>query len=335
MASDNQEMTGLPVTENRKPVSPKRWIAGAAAGLAAALGLLAVLYAALNISVPELAALWKGADKTVLLATLLYSVVHHVFLGADKLYRVFRSMGLSPAYADVLRLRLGAGPFRALLPVDTGELVHALFFWRTRETSLDRAAGAVVFDRGLNLQGSTFWLVAGLLMLGSSSPAGWAAACLVAGGVYAAFFWAVPAQRLLIRAAGRLHTRLGRIAEGILSPFTASRASHKLLFLAYGIVFQARPLIVAWLLFAAFGVSVPAHVFVAFTSLAVFAGHVPTSAGMGPREAAFVLLFADYAPAPALFAVGLSLTLFVHVIPMACGAPWAWWLFERIRRKEE
>jgi hypothetical protein len=285
---------------------------------------------ALGITPGALAEAARGADRALLSLALAYSVLHHVFLGADKQNRVFTALGLFPGFWGVLRARLGSGPLRAFLPVDAGELVAALFYWRAQDIPVETAVGAVVYDRGLNLLGSLFWLGAGLLTLGGGNALPPGAGWMLAGMGYAVFFALPQPPRALLALARRLGPRAGKRAENALGPFLVLGARQKLLLLAYGVVFQARPLLVAWMLFAATGIPVPPDSFVAGVSLALLAGHAPTPAGTGPREAAFVLIFAGAAPAPVLLATGLALTLTVHVVPMAVGAPWTPWLLRRM-----
>jgi hypothetical protein len=66
----------------------------------------------------------------------------------------------------------------------------------------------------------------------------------------------------------------------------------------------------------------------------MFAGHIPTAFGMGPREAAIVMLFSDQASRAVLLNVGLFLTLLVHVTPVFAGIPWVPWFLRRMTAGE-
>ena len=308
-----------------------------AVGFLASLCVYIALVRVFDIAPASLAMAWKSASLPLLAVALVFSVVFYVFAGADKLYRVLkqlRPLGFSLTYGEVLRLRLGAGPLRALLPVDAGEVFNILFYWRHKNVSVDFASGASMFDKGLNLIGSTFWLCTGLVLMGAQSPGARVAACLGLGAVYGLFFFATPLHAACIRAAGRVHASLGRFVAGVLAPLGQCPPGKKILFCCYGVVFQVRPLVVCYLLFASFGLWPEPGRFLALVSLAVFAGHLPTAAGMGPREAVILVSFSSMGSPATLLCIGFLQSLFVLVIPMLAGLPWVFWFLRRISGRQ-
>ena len=305
-------------------------LASASLTLAFSAVVLVTVWKAAGLSPDKLAAAFSSADFRLLALTLALSVLWHVFFGADKLWRVLKALGIEVSFRRVLFWRLGSGPLRAVLPVDAGEIFDVVFLWREKNTQVSAAAGAVAFESGLNLIGASFWLAVGLVLSGAPSAFSGGAAVGFLGLFFALFFFATPVHAALVHLAEKLSGRLGRFAAGVLGPFARASAGRKLFFAAYGIVFQIRPLLVCWLLFRAFGYSPDPAGLITAASLAFFAGHAPSASGLGPREAAVMVFFAGYAPPAVLFSVGFSLTLFVHIIPMLAGAPWALWFLGRL-----
>lgn len=303
------------------------------AGLALSVGVLWWLGRHLQLHLHDLRAAWAAADHTLLALAVVFSVAWHVLVGAHKLKLVLDSMGAPMTYADAVRLRLGEGPARMLLPVRGGELLTVVYFWRRQRLSLAAAAGALAFDRGLNFAGLLLWTLVGALLLPSSLGAGGAAGAAVVGACYLTFVFCPPLQDALMAVAARIHRRAGAAARGALRPWRELSAGRKLALSAYGVVFVLRPLAVCWLLFAAHGVVVGLAQILTYGSLSVLAGTLPGPLmGIGPREGAVALLFAGLAPpgSGVPLAVGLLLSLSVHVLPFAAGAPWAPWLLRRI-----
>ncbi len=306
------------------------------AGLLAALGASACVYALLckksHMDIAGLWHVWQGADWFFLSCVLLFSMAVHVFAGADKLWRVLAAADFRAPYWEVLKVRLGAGPLRLLLPVDAGEVMIILFFKRYNKMPVADASGACIFDRGLNFLGMIFWLIMGLVLLsqetGQTVPK--ALSAVFVGLAYGLFLFASPIHKFLISTGGRIHSKIGEFVKGVLGPFSRFTARQKIFFCLYGIIYQARPLIVCYLLFLALGVHPEPGAFLAYTTLVMFAGHLPTAAGVGPREAALMLLFSGQAPVGTLFAVGAAMSLFVHIIPMAAGLPWLHWFLKGI-----
>lgn len=266
----------------------------------------------------------RQADWGLLAATFAFSVAWHVFLGADKWWRILRGLGAAAGYWEVLRVRLGSDPIRFAMPLKSGELVNALYFGRRDELGFPRAAGSIAFDKALNFFGTVVWLYVGLAAAGSiGSSMQLALHSLVGLGVLAVAW--VGAVRHVARAVAlRLHPKLGRLAGGVLSAFEEFSPLKKLAFLTYGVVFQLRPLMVVALLFQAFPHQrTPTLVeLLTFGSIVVLMSNVPlTIAGIGPREATLSLLFAGFADPGVLLGIGLMMSFSIHVIPAILGVP--------------
>jgi len=303
--------------------------------LAISLGILAYICVRKRISFDTLGAEWAKIDQTILVATIIFSAIIHIFVGAHKLWRIMHAMGVEITYGEMLLVRLGAGPLRFLVPLKAGELVNVLYFYRHKEMSFGRASGAVIFDKGLNMIGTTYWLLLGVTLLpGLSSML----QTLFIGGLglsYILFFFCVPLHDFVIRAAGRLHAKVGQFAAGVLAPFKEFSAAQKIYFLLYGLVFTLRPLVVCFLLFYAYGITIGIIEVLARASVAILAGHMPaTVVGMGAREWAVSEMFSEFASKEIALSVGLLMTLTVHIIPMMLGVPWLGLFLKRLAKKE-
>lgn len=309
----------------------RRHALGVCAGLAGSVAILAFLYFRKGLDGRTLAHEWQRADKSILSATILLSACFHVFVGADKLWRVLRAMQVRVPYPEILRIRLGAGPLRMLVPLKAGDILNVLYFWRHKQMAFGRASGAILFDRGLNALGAIFWLLMGLLMLPGFSVHRQVLLLVGVGAAYVLLVFCRPLQELAIVVAGRLSRKLERFVRGIFAPFQEFSVRAKVFFLAYGLAFQLRPLLVCYALFRAYGVAPPFPHILAYGSVAVLTVHIPgPPVGLGAREAAIVTLFAGAASDSVLFSVGLLMTISVHIVPMILGIPWIGWFLRML-----
>jgi len=185
-----------------------------------------------------------------------------------------------------------------------------------------RAAGSIIFDKALNFFGTVFWLYVGLAALAKVPTAGQLALHTAVGAAILTILGVRWIRRLATGVTGMLHPKLGRLAAGVLSAFEEFSLREKVGFLAYGIVFQLRPLLVCALLFAAFHPDRFPSVqeILAYGSIVVLMGNVP-SFGVGPREAAMVALFSAYADQNTLFSAGLLMSLAIQFVPAIIGIP--------------
>jgi len=170
----------------------QRHAVGLALSLAVSAATIAFLWLWKGIRLDALVSEWNRADKWILAAVIVLSAAFHIFVGAHKQWCVLRAMGVDFSYGDALRLRLGTGPLRVLVPLEAGELVNIVFFWRHKQMRFGRATGAMVFDRGLNLIGASFWLMVGLALLPDLAAPVQAVLLVAVGAGYCLFLFLTP-----------------------------------------------------------------------------------------------------------------------------------------------
>ena len=279
---------------------------------------------------------------TALVLVFAASAAFHILVGAHKLHCVLRAMGVDIRFFETLRVRLGAGPLRAFLPLSAGEIIHLFYFRSRKRMPLADTSGIVVFDKGTNVFGALLWFAVGLslapwgsITLAGAVHASWLAlvpvAALLVGCAIAIFL--VPAHALMVRVASACHPWFGRTVAGLLAPFRQLPPVRKLALVAYGILFQLRPIVVCFFLLRSLGLRPGWVDALAAASAAVCAGYVPGFvAGSGPRETVLVeVLRTGYAPVEALFFAGVLMTLAVNVVPALIGLPWTLWFLRRLR----
>ncbi len=259
----------------------------------------------------------------LLAATLAFSALWHVFLGADKWWRVLRAQGADVGYWEVFRVRLGSDPIRFAAPMKAGEIVNAVYFARLQELGFSRAAGSIVFDKSLNFFGTVFWLYVGIAAMAELPAAGYLGLHTAMGVAVLIVICVRPARRAATMLATAVHPKLGKLATGVLSAFEEFSPLKKIGFLLYGIIFQLRPLTVLGLLFVAFRPDrVPSiQELLGLGSVVVLMSNIPSLGGIGPREAALMAAFKSCADETMLLSVGLMMSFTVQVLPAFLGIP--------------
>lgn len=287
-------------------------------------GVLGILMYKADIRFDRVVDQMRRMDWRVLALMFSFSAAWHIFVGADKWYRILRAMGAPTTYKEVLWVRLAADPIRFASPLKLGEIIYAAYFARFEAFGFSRAAGSIAFDKALNFFGTLFWLYIGMVSLMSVPQAGHLALHTVVGLGLLALLVVRPLRDVLRIIAGKVHPKIGRLATGVLAAFDEFSATRKVGFLLYGIVFQLRPLIVCYLIFIA---ARPEHMptfqeFLTYGSVAVLMSNVPfTVAGLGPREAALMKLFSGYGSQTVLLSVGVLMSLSIQAIPALLGIP--------------
>jgi hypothetical protein len=289
------------------------------------LTILAVLGVKAQIRLDVMVRNFRELNWAIFAGTLVFSALWHLFIGADKWWRIMRAQGAPVRYWDVFRVRLGSDPIRFAVPMKAGELVNAAYFGKLGELGFSRAAGSVLFDKALNLFGAVFWLYVGFAAIAQMPPMWELAAHTTVGAAVLVLLCFRSVRHAAASLARAIHPQLGRLAAGVLSAFEEFSPARKAGFLSYGVVFQLRPLAVCALLFAAFqpdASQLPSlRQFLAYGSVVVLISNVPSLGGIGPREAALKAMFAGFLDEGKLLAVGLSMSFAVQVLPAMLGVP--------------
>ena len=301
--------------------------------------LIILLYLKAGVRLERLAQEWSQASAPILALAMLLSVGIHVFMGGHKLWLLVRWLGVKIPLRDIFLARLGEGPLRLIIPFKGGDLAAALFLNRQGGAPLGEAAGAVLFDRVLNLLGTSTWLLIGLALAPGLLPGGGAAVVgvvLVAG---LALLMSRPLHNLLTETIRhRLPEKLSEALAGLLSPWRTLNMGARLALMGYTLIYVSRPMILCALIAAAFSVEVPPARLMVYTNLALFAGLVPGPLmGIGPREATLEALLARELPAGsgAGLSVAFLLTAAMYLVPLLVGLPLVPWFLRRLVRTEE
>jgi glycosyltransferase 2 family protein len=269
----------------------------------------------------------------IILAAFAFSAFWHTVVGADKWCRILRALGADVPWGEVFRVRLGSDPIRFAAPLKTGEIVNAAYFSRLPTFGFSRAAGSIAFDKAVNFFGTLVWLYVGIAALAQVPPAGHILLHTGMGAALVALLVLRWPRDMLRHVGTRVHPKIGRLLAGVLAAFEEFSLRRKVAFLAYGVVFQLRPLIVCYLLFAAINANrLPSlEELVAFGSVAVLMSNIPlTVAGIGPREATIMALFAPYGDPLTLLVVGILMSFSIHVIPAIIGIPFMFGLLRAL-----
>ena len=275
------------------------------------------------------------------------SALVHILLGAYKWYLILRGMGCRTTFVEVLFVRMGSDPLRAVMPFKSGELGNMAYYWRTNRLPFSECVSWVAFDKAVNIGGTCFWLVVGLavLFLDRSTEVFYAGTVHASLGVglilmaTAAFVALLVSRRVrafLIFLAGKLSGKLARVATGVLAAFSHLSPGRKVGLAALGVAFQFRPLLVLVLLFHAFRADfrrmpTPAE-FLTRGSVVVAFSNIPGPQwGVGFRELALRAMFARNMAHPrralppddirTLIAIGLLMGFTIHFVPAFVGLP--------------
>ena len=260
------------------------------------IAILVLLSCKTDIRLRHIFDILKQVDPVRLTGIFLLSAVIHILLGGYKWFVVLRGIGCETTFLETLFVRMGSDPIRFVMPFKTGELSNMLYYSRTGKLPFAESASWVLFDKALNFLGTLIWFGVGVLLIGQvPDEIRWPV--LAAGGGLVVMLLFPALARVPVMIAERVHGKLGRVMRHLLVTFERIKPARRLYLVCLATVFQLRPLIVCYLLFSVFlqpvfkSMPTPPEM-LAKGSVAVVAGNmIGTVHGMGPREAALVVMF--------------------------------------------
>lgn len=259
------------------------------------LGVLLFVGILLLVDVPHILSYLAQADfGLVVLSNVL--VVPHLATKAWRWQVLLRSVGIRIGLVEASRLYAVGQAAGFLTPGQAGDAVKAVYL-RGAGHSLGRALVTVVVDRMYDLLVVGGLAVWGVFVFGQV-PSGQTAMIVlfvvlivVLFALFASHGWQQPLARVVVRVVPPRFLRgrdPQRTLEGLVLPPSALAWSFAITLISFVISYYR-----SWLVWAALDLYVPSEYFLAATSIAGIAAILPvTVAGVGTRDAAFVVLFA-------------------------------------------
>ncbi len=288
--------------------------------------LLALIFRKIN---PEavLASL-KQARRLPLLAALGVSFLTNCCLATMKWRRILIPLGLALPFRDAFLIKMGSTPIKSIFPFRSGEASRVIYLKRRYGFSTARTAGSIGLELFLNIFVFLLLIVAGGLVCSDAPPDVITATALILAAGMAVFLVAGQAgpRRLVRLALARIPGR--RLRGGLETLLTFhrffSRGEVGLLIL-YSLVIQGGKLLSFLLIALAFGVTLPAVVYLVVIPFSILVSTIPiTFLGIGLREGSLVELIPRYSTlagtailGPALIFSGVE-----YLFPALLGLFW-------------
>lgn len=259
----------------------------------------------------------KIADPLLLIIALLISSFVNIFVAADKYKRILGSMNCPISLKESSFIVCGSGPLRLMFPFKSGEVIKAIYLSKHRNLPIGRGISSILFDKVLNLMGTCFFLFLGIFLIDVNLPK---EIIFLMITLPILFFLFPQIRNLALIFLKRIHVKLFRFLEELISTFGEIKFKSRIYLLIYAIFFQSSELINAYLIFTAYGVKISLFHIIAFIPIIVLISNIPIAAsGLGTREAAILFLFSKFARADKLLSVGITLSFIEYIFPALIG----------------
>lgn len=292
------------------------------------LTILAVIY--WKIDVKSLLEVFKNSHPGWMVASLGMVVPLTLFTS----WRLQQLMppGKPMGFGEANRLILVASVLNLVLPSKMGDIAKAWFMKERGNMQGGLALSLVVFEKSCDMLSLLLWCVFGLFLYPEKDALFWIMTAGVTSGLilgslligsrgFASFFFSL-ATRF---APGKIGSKIGKLGESWaeMHHYFWSNKGKLITVAATSIFIWFLHLLQIWLFILALRAWCPFVTNLALSPLAILAGLLPlTFAGVGTRDAALVMFYAPFFPAPTAAALGLLCTA-RYVLPAIGGIPFA------------
>lgn len=290
------------------------------------LAILAVIY--WRIDHVKLLAAFANADPAWLIASLAMVIPLTMFT-SWRLQQLMPERG-QLSFGEANKLILLASVLNLVLPSKMGDIAKSYFMRDKGNLTGSLALSLVVFEKACDMLSLLLWCVFGLLLYPHKDALFWAMTVAVVGSLllgilllgsttFANFFFKT-SERF---APAKLAAKLGKLKESwnqMHGYFWASKRQLAKVVLTSVFIWFLH-LLQIWMFILALKAWVPFLSNLALSPLAILAGLLPlTFAGVGTRDAALVLFYAPFFPAPTAAALGVLCTG-RYLLPAIGGLP--------------
>jgi len=233
-----------------------------------------------------------------------------------KWWLVLRARGVRIRYRDVLFLRVGTSPVSVLMPFKTGEALPVLYLYRRHRIPISTAAGTILFDKATS--------VMALLLLGlvgglrSEVLPVW----IPALGALAGLAALIPGVAdFCVRLVRLDRTRLAEPIAELLGCFRELSLRARVGLVLYAVAIQCGMSVLLTLSLYSQSVEPPMDQALFLAAVAILVANLPlTVAGLGTREAMFLLLFGQWGTPEQLVGASALFMLLEVALPILGGA---------------
>ncbi|MBN1576886.1 MAG: flippase-like domain-containing protein [Chitinispirillaceae bacterium] len=263
------------------------------------------------------------ADLIMGTVAFFMSVVFVLFAGI-KMKIILSEMGYNISLSEAFALTIATYPLNVVIPSKGGDFAKSWFL--SDKISLSEGISVVLAERIVDIAMLVAFAIVGALVAGIYELL-WIAVLFVIG-LTGIFIIIIKTETNKLRS--RYLRKLNNLRMSLRTIFKNRRRLILVCLISMGIWVGSA--VQVYVIFKALGTTVPIGYTCAATSVAIFIGFLPvTIAGMGTRDAAFVLLYSEYASEANSLAAGMLYTLFRYWGLAALGLPFLY----RIHKKNQ
>ena len=239
-----------------------------------------------------------------------------LFANSHKWWLVMRARGLPIRYREVLFLRAASSPVAVLMPFKTGEALPLLYLRRRHEIPVATALGTILFDKVISMMA--------LLLLGlvggfrSDALPLW----IPVLGALAVLITLIPGvPDAVVRLLHLDRTRLGAPLAELLFCFREIGFRTRTGLVLYAVAIQTGVAALLTLTLISQSVEPPFDQALFLSAVVILVANLPlTVAGLGTREAMYLILFAQWGTPEQLVAASAVFMSLEVLLPLLAGA---------------
>ncbi len=294
--------------------------------IALTITLSILIFLILKINPGQLLELYHHSHKGLLILTSIILLSSPLIM-VLRWKTVLNVLGLKAGFIETAKIYFANYPLSKITPSNSGDIVRA--FYLGDRFSASKQLGGVLAERLFDIAALSLFSLIGAIAT-NLKPVIW----LASGAILTIFIFFLIAPKIKTNLKAKWNKRIEDFFYFFKILIHNPRAL--VLIAAYTLFVWLIIFIHIKLSFLAFNSSVPFFSIISIQPIVVFVGLLPfTLAGLGAREPAMILLFANFAPAATSLAVGLTYSFVGQILASIICLPFLYLAWKKIYRNRE
>jgi len=279
------------------------------------LAIFVVLFS--RIAFHDVVSLLQQTDMRFLCASLLCSVLAHLFFSPARFQRVVKMTGCRISFGEAVIIRMGCNPIKGILPFKMGEFAILAYMKEKHRLSYARGLLALLTGYMFSFAALVFFCSTGALFYVQHplQKMIFAAACLLT-----VLLIATSIRQKIFRPVALYIHKILRLPENVRKVIESYDPQIGQEIMIHSLAIEGCKLLVILFSFRSLSIDLPVDALLLWGTITIIAAYLPmTYWGLGIRESAVIVLFAGYAAPDHLLAAGLLTTFVDGLLPVLLG----------------
>lgn len=284
--------------------------------------IILILFSKLNLK--TIFNIIKNSDILLLSVSLILALFITFFLVAVVWFIILKELGCRLKFQEVLFMRIGSFPIKAILPMKTGNLSVAYYLKKKHDFSFKKGISFLVYNEFIFFLALAMYFFVGLLYKQNFETSALVLKTISVLIVLILIPFVVFKIKIIkgffFRTLQKISMRFYLFFKELGYAFNRIKIARTLFFIFLAAIELYIIFIFHYIVFRAVGINISMIPVIAYSPIFMVLSLLPiTVSGLGVRESSIVILFSSYSSPESLVSAGLLISLIFYLLPAFIG----------------